>query len=116
VAIVIYAWEKQVTMTSIVHLILCLIFCTMYFSPSIVGLVPLLCTRVIAAPSPHLDARSPLDDFVSKESAISLQGALNNIGPDGSLVQGAKAGFVVASPSKADPDCKPSNLSTAIEP
>jgi glucoamylase len=78
----------------------------MYFSSSIVGLVPLLCIRVIAAPSSHLNARAPLDDFVSKESAVSLQGALNNIGPDGSEVPGAKAGFVVASPSKVDPPCK----------
>jgi glucoamylase len=31
---------------------------------------------------------------------------LNNIGPDGSEVPGAGAGFVVASPSKANPNCK----------
>jgi glucoamylase len=35
-----------------------------------------------------------------------LRGALNNIGPDGSEVPGAGAGFVVASPSKANPNCK----------
>lgn len=47
-----------------------------------------------------------LDSFVSSEKAIALQGALNNIGPDGSEAAGASAGFVVASPSKANPNCK----------
>jgi glucoamylase len=78
----------------------------MHFPLFNAGLVSLLCTQVIAAPSSHLNARSALDDFVTKESAISLQGALDNIGPDGSEVPGAKAGFVVASPSKVNPNCK----------
>lgn len=47
-----------------------------------------------------------LDSFVSTERAIALQGALNNIGPDGSEVPGATAGFVVASPSKVNPNCE----------
>lgn len=47
-----------------------------------------------------------LDAFVSSERAIALQGALNNIGPSGSEVAGASAGLVVASPSKANPNCK----------
>lgn len=47
-----------------------------------------------------------LDSFVSSERAIALQGALNNIGPDGSEVAGASAGFVVASPSNENPNCK----------
>lgn len=51
-----------------------------------------------------------LDSFVSSERAIALQGALNNIGPDGSEVAGASAGFVVASPSKENPNCKFSKL------
>ncbi|ORY65267.1 1, 4-alpha-D-glucan glucohydrolase [Pseudomassariella vexata] len=45
-----------------------------------------------------------LDAFISEERGIALQGALNNIGPNGSLVPGTSAGFVVASPSKANPD------------
>lgn len=49
-----------------------------------------------------------VDAFVSSERAIALQGALNNIGPDGSEVPGASAGLVVASPSKANPNCKSS--------
>jgi hypothetical protein len=47
-----------------------------------------------------------LSSFIASERAIALQGALNNIGPDGSAVPGAGAGFVVASPSKANPDCQ----------
>lgn len=62
--------------------------------------------QAIAAPSYGLKARTQLDDFVSKQNAVSLQGALNNIGPNGSEAPGAKAGFVVASPSKVDPPCK----------
>lgn len=46
-----------------------------------------------------------LDSFVLTERTIALQGALDNIGPNGSEVAGASAGFVVASPSKANPNC-----------
>jgi glucoamylase len=45
-----------------------------------------------------------LDSFISKESPIALQGILNNIGADGSQVEGASSGIVVASPSTHDPD------------
>lgn len=47
-----------------------------------------------------------LDPFVTQEKSIALQGALNNIGPNGSKVPGASAGIVVASPSTVNPDCK----------
>lgn len=47
-----------------------------------------------------------LDAFVEKQRAISLQGVLNNIGPDGSLVPGAAAGVIVASPSTVNPNCE----------
>ena len=57
-----------------------------------------------AAPA-DLAARD-LTSFVAAERAVALQGALNNIGPNGSLVPGAGAGFVVASPSKVNPDCE----------
>ncbi|KAK2044146.1 family 15 glycosyl hydrolase [Colletotrichum somersetense] len=49
-------------------------------------------------------AAADIDTFISQQRDIALKGALNNIGPNGSLVQGASAGIVVASPSKADPD------------
>jgi glucoamylase len=76
----------------------------MHFSRSIVGLASLLFSGVLAAPS---DLRSrDLTSFVAAERAIALQGALNNIGPNGSAVPGAGSGFVVASPSKVNPDCQ----------
>lgn len=46
-----------------------------------------------------------LDSWVASESPIALQGVLNNIGSDGSKAPGAKAGIVVASPSKTSPPC-----------
>lgn len=45
-----------------------------------------------------------MDDFIKKQSPISLQGILNNIGPDGSAVKGVPAGVVIASPSTKDPN------------
>ncbi|KAI0100346.1 carbohydrate-binding module family 20 protein [Nemania sp. FL0031] len=45
-----------------------------------------------------------LDAFVEKQRAVSFQGVLNNIGPNGSLVPGAGAGVIVASPSTEDPN------------
>jgi hypothetical protein len=60
--------------------------------------------QVLCTPS-NLNPRD-LDSWVTAESAIALQGALNNIGPNGTKVAGAGAGFVVASPSKVNPDCK----------
>jgi len=71
---------------------------------SCAGALSLLCSLAIAAPT-ELKARD-LSSFIASERAIALQGALNNIGPDGSAVPGAGAGFVVASPSKANPDCQ----------
>jgi glucoamylase len=74
-----------------------------FSSSSFVGLVSLLLSQAIAAPS-GLHARD-VDSFVAAERPIALQGALNNIGPNGSRVAGAGP-FVVASPSKVNPDCK----------
>lgn len=65
-------------------------------SPRSICLISVLCTSVLAAPSTELWARD-LSSFVTSEKAIALQGALNNIGPNGSMVPGAGAGFVVAS-------------------
>jgi glucoamylase len=76
----------------------------MRFSNSI-SLILVLCTRVLAAPGGGLQARD-LNSFVVSEKAVALQGALNNIGPNGSMVPGAGAGLVVASPSKANPNCE----------
>lgn len=51
-------------------------------------------------------ASTNLDDFISLEKPIALEGILANIGPDGARVPGAESGIVVASPSKSDPNCK----------
>lgn len=66
------------------------------------GFSLLLC-GVVAKPT-RLEARD-LDSYVTAERAIALQGALNNIGPNGSEVPGAGSGFVVASPSMVNPNC-----------
>lgn len=58
-----------------------------------------------AHPWPLKRANSSLDNWLSTEASYSLSGVLNNIGADGSKVQGASSGIVVASPSKNDPDC-----------
>lgn len=50
-------------------------------------------------------AATDLDEFITRQRGVALQSALNNIGPNGALAQGASAGIVVASPSKVDPDC-----------
>ncbi len=82
-------------------------FLTMRFSTSIfAGFASL----AAAAPS-ALGARD-LTSFIAQERAIALQGVKNNIGPDGSKAPGAGAGFVVASPSRVDPPCKSSVLTT----
>ena len=47
-----------------------------------------------------------LKTYVASERARSLQGILDNIGPDGAKVAGASSGIVVASPSTVNPDCK----------
>lgn len=49
-------------------------------------------------------AAQDLDDFIAQQRPFSLQSVLDNIGPDGVQVPGTHAGFVVASPSKEDPD------------
>ncbi|KMU88965.1 hypothetical protein CIHG_06766 [Coccidioides immitis H538.4] len=53
-----------------------------------------------------------LEQWLETESSYALQSILDNIGDDGAKVQGAHAGIVVASPSRADPDCMQLCLST----
>jgi len=53
---------------------------------------------------PALHKRAAVDDYIATQGPKSLSGILDNIGPSGSKSQGAKAGVVVASPSKVDPD------------
>lgn len=51
-----------------------------------------------------LEKRATVDEYVASEGPIALTGILANIGTSGSKSQGAKAGIVIASPSKVDPD------------
>jgi glucoamylase len=76
----------------------------------VVGATGLLAQHVLASPSaivhnaPQADGQ--LLSFIAKERPVALKGILDNIGGSGSKVAGAAAGLVIASPSKADPDCK----------
>ena len=63
----------------------------------------IVCAFVLAGPAlviaaPHLVERD-LDSFVATEKTRAVQGILDNIGADGALSHGAKAGIVIASPS-----------------
>lgn len=49
--------------------------------------------------------QDPLASFIAFETPKSLKGILDNIGPNGTQVEGAASGLVIASPSKVDPDC-----------
>ncbi|PLB48539.1 putative glucan 1,4-alpha-glucosidase [Aspergillus steynii IBT 23096] len=54
---------------------------------------------------PSLSPRqSSLDTWLTQEAEISRTAILNNIGADGAWVPGARAGVVIASPSRNDPD------------
>lgn len=59
---------------------------------------------------PFLDneERSPrsLEDFIASEGLVALRAILNNIGFRGAMTPGVEAGLVIASPSKANPDCQ----------
>lgn len=54
----------------------------------------------------RLTCRADLEEFITKQSDISIAGVLANIGADGSNAGGVPPGVVVASPSRSDPDCK----------
>jgi len=58
-----------------------------------------------ASPNGRLAERD-LTSNIDAEYTRSLQGVLDNLGPDGALAPGAAAGILVASPSTVNPDCK----------
>lgn len=69
-------------------------------------ILSLLCVQATAiSPRDSAASYSSLDSFIASERKIALQGVLNNIGPDGSKASGA-GNYVIASPSKTNPDCK----------
>ncbi|KAK1229133.1 glycoside hydrolase 15 protein [Marasmius sp. AFHP31] len=59
---------------------------------------------LLAVVASNVWAQTSVDSFISKELPIAKAGLLANIGPSGSKSSGAKAGVVIASPSKVDPD------------
>lgn len=68
---------------------------------------------VAAATSAESSAASDsLDSWLARETPYALDGILNNIGPDGAKAVGAVSGVVVASPSKSNPDCEYSRISS----
>ncbi|KAG8626199.1 hypothetical protein KVT40_006600 [Elsinoe batatas] len=73
----------------------------------LLGSLSLLLGLSAAAPSPErLEARATgaLSAWLPVQSARAYQGVLDNIGSTGAKVSGARAGVVVASPSKTNPD------------
>lgn len=76
----------------------------MLFYSTAVALSLLYSQAIAISPRDEAASFSNLNSFISSERKTALQGVLNNIGPDGSKVSGA-GNYVVASPSKANPDC-----------
>ena len=64
---------------------------------------------------PFLDnderSHSSLENFIASESPVALRAILNNTGFRGAMTPGVEAGLVIASPSKANPDCQCLSLS-----
>lgn len=72
----------------------------------VIGATGLLVQQALAIPQDAPCVDEQLSSFIVKNRPVALQGILNNIGPDGAKVAGAAPGLVIASPSKANPDCK----------
>lgn len=70
--------------------------------------VPAALLLNLAGCNPVEKRQSSLEQFITRETDISIRGVLANIGPDGSKVPGVPAGIVIASPSRSDPDCESS--------
>lgn len=78
--------------------------------------IHLAATAIFIAHFPIVDSRSvcnyeeraagSLASFIASEGPVALQGVLNNIGSGGVFAPGVATGLVVASPSKANPDCQ----------
>lgn len=70
------------------------------------NLLPLAATSLALSAQDVLQPRATgsLESWLAAESPIALQSILANIGANGAKVAGAKAGVVVASPSKSNPD------------
>ena len=96
----------------------CSIVLSMLFLPLFIRVIAAV--RLIAQPLlldyfPFLDndERSPssLENFIAFEGPVALRAILNNTGFRGAVTPGVEAGLVIASPSKANPDCQCLSLS-----
>ncbi|RDW82308.1 glucoamylase [Coleophoma cylindrospora] len=83
----------------------------MYSFTSLMLVGSLAWQSILAFPDPsRIEQREALllkrtvDSFIATESPIALAEILCNIGADGACASGAKAGIVIASPSKTSPD------------
>lgn len=72
----------------------------------VIGATGLLAQHALAFHHYEQRVNSPISKFIVQNRPVALQGILDNIGPGGAKVAGAGPGLVIASPSKADPDCK----------
>jgi glucoamylase len=82
----------------------------MYSIPSLLLTGAFALQAVFASPS-HIVRDTEIlkrstDTFIATESPIALRNLLCNIGANGACAAGASSGFVVASPSKTNPDCQ----------
>lgn len=78
-------------------------------------LLPLrILASVFPAQIPLTASTEPLDSWLARQIPYALDGVLNNLGANGAKSIGANSGSVVASPSKADPDC--TSLSSFLVP
>lgn len=78
----------------------------LFLLTQVIGATSWLAQQALAIPQNALYVDEQLSSFIVKNRPVALQGILNNIGPDGAKVAGAAPGLVIASPSKANPDCK----------
>jgi glucoamylase len=58
----------------------------------------------LSVPTTPVIKRAALDDFVARQSTVSLNRLLANIGSSGAKAFGASSGATIASPSRSNPD------------
>lgn len=72
----------------------------------VIGATSLFVQHALAFHQYKLYVDDQISNSITQNRPVALQGILDNIGPHGAKVAGAGPGLVIASPSKANPDCK----------
>lgn len=67
--------------------------------------VAALLAAVASVNARDVKRQTDLEAFIERQSQVSIDGVLANIGADGSQANDVPPGVVVASPSRSDPDC-----------